>query len=108
MQPGDTAKDTKGTRWVVGQIILLAGIALVPPQIGNLPPLPDSLNSIIRILGLLSGAGGLVIVGLSALYLGTNLSIFPRPKDDGTLTQTGLYGLVRHPMYGGVLLCALG
>ena len=98
----------KGTWWVVGQIILLVGILLAPPQLGNLPTLTGSLYVISLIAGLLIGAGGLSIVGLSALFLGTNLSIFPKPKDDGTLTQTGLYGLVRHPMYGGVLLCALG
>ena len=108
MQPGKLSKDTEGTLWVTGQIILLAAIVFVPSQIGSLPTVPDSLNTISLILGLLIGAAGLAIVGLSALYLGTNLSIFPKPKDDGTLTQTGLYGLMRHPMYGGVLLSALG
>lgn len=98
----------KGTAWVIGQIVLLAGVVLVPPQIGNLPTLSGALYVVSLIAGLLIGAAGLGIVGLSALFLGTNLSIFPKPKDDGTLTQTGLYALVRHPMYSGVLLCALG
>ena len=47
------------------------------------------------------------MVGGSA-GLGKQLTPFPRPIDDGTLRQDGVYGLVRHPMYGGALLLILG
>ena len=40
--------------------------------------------------------------------LGKQLTPFPRPIDDGNLRQDGVYGLVRHPMYGGALLLMLG
>jgi protein-S-isoprenylcysteine O-methyltransferase Ste14 len=32
---------------------------------------------------------------------------FPKPVEEGSVKQSGAYGLVRHPMYGGVLLLAL-
>lgn len=98
----------RGGVWVAVQIVLLAAIVLVPRQIGGLPTIPDGLATLSQIAGLIVGAIGLALVGLSALYLGRNLSIFPAPVRHGELTQTGLYALVRHPMYGGVILSALG
>jgi protein-S-isoprenylcysteine O-methyltransferase Ste14 len=92
----------RGLSWVVIQVVLLAVIALIPPDL--LPRLPEPL----WIIGPLVGGAGLLLVGFSALFLGTNLTVFPYPKKDGELTQHGVYGLVRHPMYSGVLLCALG
>jgi protein-S-isoprenylcysteine O-methyltransferase Ste14 len=38
--------------------------------------------------------------------LGAQLTPFPRPPAEGALKREGAYGLVRHPIYGGVLLLA--
>jgi protein-S-isoprenylcysteine O-methyltransferase Ste14 len=32
----------------------------------------------------------------------------PRPRDHARLVVTGVYGLVRHPIYGGLILAAFG
>jgi protein-S-isoprenylcysteine O-methyltransferase Ste14 len=40
--------------------------------------------------------------------LGRGLTPFPVPSPAGQLTTTGPYGLVRHPMYGGILLVLVG
>jgi protein-S-isoprenylcysteine O-methyltransferase Ste14 len=40
--------------------------------------------------------------------LGKNLSPFPRPKEDAELITWGVFGLVRHPIYGGVFLFTVG
>ena len=53
----------------------------------------------------LAGAGLMIGAGAG---LGRQLTPFPRPVDDGVLRQDGIYGLVRHPMYGGALLLMLG
>jgi protein-S-isoprenylcysteine O-methyltransferase Ste14 len=38
--------------------------------------------------------------------LGGQFTPFPRPLAEGTLKRGGAYALVRHPIYGGVLLLA--
>lgn len=32
----------------------------------------------------------------------------PRPRDDAALVETGAYALVRHPIYGGLILASFG
>jgi len=98
----------RGEAWVAVQIVLLLGIALVPASIGGFLVWPENLIGPTALIGVGIGLVGLVIVGLSATSLGRSLSIFPRPIDDGTLVQSGLYRLVRHPIYLGVILAALG
>ena len=98
----------RGTAWVLGQTILLAGIVLVPSRIEGLPVLADSLVALATILGPILVIAGLVVLGLGSLNLGPNMTVFPRPRENGTLVQTGIYGLVRHPIYSGLLLTTLG
>jgi protein-S-isoprenylcysteine O-methyltransferase Ste14 len=45
---------------------------------------------------------------LAAWQLGRNLTALPKPRPGGYLVQQGLYRVVRHPIYCGVLLWALG
>jgi protein-S-isoprenylcysteine O-methyltransferase Ste14 len=57
-------------------------------------------------------AGVVAICGIGLLLaggagLGKQLTPFPRPVDTGELRQDGIYGYVRHPIYGGVLLILL-
>jgi protein-S-isoprenylcysteine O-methyltransferase Ste14 len=95
--------ENRGARWVAFQMILLVGIFFVP---GNY--FDARLTRVMAIAGLVIGAFGLIIVLIAWRGLGRNLSVFPKPIDDGHLIQTGIYGLVRHPMYTGVILTALG
>lgn len=98
----------RGAEWVAAQVVLLVAIVLIPPNFAGLPAWPEPIRTISLFAGLLIGFFGLALVGISALNLGTNLSVFPRPVDDGALVQTGLYAIVRHPIYSGVILSALG
>lgn len=55
----------------------------------------------------LAAAGAaLAIAGLTAL--GRALTPFPRPLDDASLRQSGVYGWVRHPVYSGLVLASFG
>jgi len=61
----------------------------------------------------ISIAAFLVIAGVclaiaGGFRLGRSLTALPTPKDDGVLVTTGIYSYVRHPIYTGVLLGALG
>ena len=101
-------QNVKGEFWVIVQIVLLVGIAFVPARIGNFLAWPEALIGPTAIIGIGIGFVGLAIVSVSALNLGRSLSILPRPKDDSVLIQSGLYSLVRHPIYLGVIVTALG
>ncbi len=57
--------------------------------------------------GLLLLAGAMLAVA-GAVDLGHNLTPLPRPKDDATLVVTGIYRLVRHPIYSGLTAMAFG
>jgi len=40
--------------------------------------------------------------------LGAALTPLPKPGDQAELIETGAYALVRHPIYGGLILAAFG
>lgn len=90
----------RGEGWVILQFILMGAILVAPssPQIGR----------VIRNLGLLLMMIGCNMLGLSTLKLGRNLTPFPKPLDDGQLVRTGLYEMVRHPIYFSVIVACLG
>jgi protein-S-isoprenylcysteine O-methyltransferase Ste14 len=49
---------------------------------------------------------GLLVAG--AVGLGSALTPFPRPREDASLMEGGVYARARHPIYGGVVLLAGG
>lgn len=51
---------------------------------------------------------GIGVIAISILQLNKNLSPFPTPKKGGELVTTGLYSIVRHPIYLGILLLFFG
>ncbi len=90
---------------VVVQFALLVGLAVsvFAPH--------DRLWPIWPVAGLLAAvaiAGGGVLAVLGVRGLGESLTASPVPKDDNSLTTTGVYSLVRHPIYSGLLLGGLG
>lgn len=60
------------------------------------------------VLGLVLLVAGLVLAGLGLAGLGSALTAVPAPLADRTLRTRGVYGVVRHPVYGGLVLAALG
>jgi protein-S-isoprenylcysteine O-methyltransferase Ste14 len=49
---------------------------------------------------------GVVLFVGGMFRLGAQLTPFPKPVEGGTLRDDGVYGLARHPIYGGVVLLA--
>lgn len=98
----------RGEAYVVVQGLLIILILFGPTGHGLLPPWPTALAGAARIAGIALMSGGLLIALLAAMKLGRNLTPLPRPRDDGQLVQTGLYGWVRHPIYCGLILAGLG
>jgi protein-S-isoprenylcysteine O-methyltransferase Ste14 len=86
---------------VAAQAVLTAAIAL-----SALVGLGESTVSYVA--GGLSIAGGVALLVESGRRLGRSLTPFPAPLPGGELRTEGVYALVRHPMYTGGILVALG
>ena len=52
--------------------------------------------------------GGNVLAAAGALGLGRSLRPLPHPPSGATLRTDGAYGVVRHPIYAGLLLASTG
>ena len=88
------------------QFILLPLVALAGLLAGNAWGSP--LADISSLLGLALMAGGAALLGRGLMDLGGNLTPVPHPRDDAQLVETGVYALVRHPLYGGLIATAVG
>jgi protein-S-isoprenylcysteine O-methyltransferase Ste14 len=99
----------RGEFWVLGQFILLLGFVLLPVYRLNVFKFESDVWLycvwlVAAAIWLLSSI--LLVKGL--LDLGRNLTPLPYPKEDGELIQSGVYGIVRHPLYSGLILAAIG
>jgi len=52
---------------------------------------------------ILSGIGFLIVL-IAILQLNTNLSPFPKPKENASLITTGIFKYIRHPIYSGIFI----
>jgi protein-S-isoprenylcysteine O-methyltransferase Ste14 len=95
----------RGEGWVAIQLVLFAAIAAAglagPAWSGGLRALGAALG-----LGLIAAGGLLSFRGM--VDLRENLTPFPRPQANARLVSGGAYGLVRHPIYGGLIIAAGG
>ena len=102
----------RGEGWVAIQFALLfaifaAGLKETPLSASTLTAGPA--------LGVAASAAGVVVVAagglfsvLGVVHLGRSLTVLPHPRDNSQLVQTGVYRLARHPIYGGLVVAALG
>ena len=95
----------RGEGWVLLQGIILVAIAAA----GMLGPAwGDDLRILTSVVGAaLILAGGILAVR-GVVDLRESLTPLPYPRDDARLVDTGAYRLVRHPIYGGLILGAAG
>lgn len=88
--------------WVTAQFVLFAIIAVLVVATPGTPPALALLG------GALCVVAGLAL-GIGAIrHIGPAVSPFPTPPSHAALVTSGSYRLVRHPIYGGVVLAALG
>jgi protein-S-isoprenylcysteine O-methyltransferase Ste14 len=96
----------RGEGWVIIQGVLLVLVATTGWALGPDWPGPGRFVGIIG--GALLIAGGALLVVRGIADLGTALTPLPKPGDQAELIETGAYALVRHPIYGGLILAAFG
>jgi protein-S-isoprenylcysteine O-methyltransferase Ste14 len=95
----------RGEGWLVLQLLLgaaIAGCGFVGVY------WPGAADSFLGILGLLIAVAGALLVVLGVLSLGSSFTPLPRPRSRTRLRQSGIFRLVRHPVYGGAILIGLG
>lgn len=94
-----------GLSLVALQFVLIAAIVLLPWT----DPLWQREAIAFSVAGALALAlaGGVVAV-LGVRGLGRSLTASPVPLESSELVTDGLYGLIRHPIYSGLMLAALG
>ena len=95
----------RGEGWFLIQVVLFGAIALSggvgPAWAGG----PAAVGIVLG--GILICCGGILSLrGL--LDLRESLTPFPRPLEGARLVDSGAYRLVRHPIYGGLILGAVG
>ena len=97
----------RGGGWVAAQIVLLTAIVL-SALVGL--GWPSSLELLAYVIGgtLVAVGLGMLIAGGGALARVSAVTPFPAPRAGSGLQTSGVYRLVRHPMYGAGILIALG
>lgn len=103
--PIDIGERNRRIGWVlVGvQVLLIILFLLLPKRRGLLVP-PDLLD----VIGVLLMIAGLAVLLIALLSLGSALTATPVPQEGAALRTGGIYAVVRHPIYVGILIAALG
>jgi protein-S-isoprenylcysteine O-methyltransferase Ste14 len=95
----------RGGGWVVLQFLLLGVLALVGIRgWGGWGTYAGAIGTI----GVLVMAAGTIVAVFAVMGLGPALTAVPAPNEGGPLRTDGVYGVVRHPIYFGLILLATG
>jgi protein-S-isoprenylcysteine O-methyltransferase Ste14 len=100
--------------WVWGQFTLIAlvlvGVPWLATSAGPAGPLGwlTGRDQVARFAGLAPLLAGGLLMLLSALHLGRNLTPATTPIAGGEMVERGLYAHIRHPMYAGLILVLWG
>jgi len=93
----------RGGAWVVAQLIVMTAWLVLTPK-GH--KLTDSALGRFAAAVLLSGGA---VAGVSGgLVLGKSLTPFPKPLAQAQLVRRGIYSIMRHPIYAGLIALSFG
>ena len=96
----------RGEGWVLVQGILFVLIIAAGVRVGGAWA-REARTVTTVVAGLLMVAGALLAIS-GVVELRGSFTPLPRPRHGARLVETGAYRLVRHPVYGGIVMGALG
>ena len=97
--PYPPALGARGGGWVLAQFAALF-LVVFPPT---------AITLAIQVLGIFALLAGIALAAAGVGSIGVrSLSPFPVPRRSNQLSERGAYALVRHPMYGGLILFSAG
>jgi protein-S-isoprenylcysteine O-methyltransferase Ste14 len=95
----------RGEGWVLLQFLAIGGV--IACGFGGID-WPRAADGYLFLAGVGALAPGSVLFAAGIATLGRSLTPLPHPREDAVLRCQGVYRLVRHPVYGGILLLAIG
>ncbi|MGB8698898.1 MAG: isoprenylcysteine carboxylmethyltransferase family protein [Thermosynechococcaceae cyanobacterium] len=102
-------KGERGEYWFLAQVFGLLIFALLPRRpVMDLAELTLPIQVALAILAGMLTLFGLILIGKGLFDLGRSLTPLPYPREDGQLVTKGVYGIVRHPLYAGIVAVTLG
>lgn len=104
----DWWKGRRGEWYVVIQAILFVIIVWGPRGGHSFSILPSGHSIPAVMFGCMLLLTGGIFSAAGLLRLGKNLTPLPYPKSGSQLVQTGIFSIVRHPIYSGAILAAFG
>lgn len=97
-------EQTRGRILVTAQFILLGWLVLLDTTLGTW----GEASNLMVLLGLILMVTAVILVTTGFIALSSTLSVMPTPRANGQLKTTGIFGLIRHPIYTGLFCVALG
>jgi protein-S-isoprenylcysteine O-methyltransferase Ste14 len=99
----------RGEGWLAAQLSLIAFVGLAP-QFDRAAAWSGPAATLTATIGSALVALGVAVAVIAARQLAhaRALTALPLPRPGGELVQTGIYRHIRHPIYGGIELAAIG
>lgn len=101
-------RNQRGEWYVVVQTVIFAVILVGPWGDVLSVDVSEPVRAAAFVLGFVLGGAGFWLAVMGAFNLGANLSVLPHPKEGAQLVVRGAYRLVRHPIYSGLIIGAVG
>lgn len=98
----------RGEGWVVAQVALFVIIAAAGLRDLVEHGSENPGGPAVRVVGIVAIVVGGGVAGRGIWDLRSSLSPFPRPIAGAPLVESGAYRLIRHPIYSGLVLGAIG
>ncbi|MEK6265684.1 MAG: isoprenylcysteine carboxylmethyltransferase family protein [Clostridium sp.] len=89
-------------------LFLVAFYLILTTKIGIVPIYNNNLNHTIIIIGTLAIVSGCIMNIMGRFNLGSNWANHIKIYDEHTLVQSGMYKIVRHPLYASIMLMFYG